>query len=611
MIYQTFLNLLFPKKSNRHAKTRKENKAILKEEEALLLSLKENTKPHKHSVGIFRVQNLLNEVYGLIEPHIQTNNIELFYDIHESVPIELVGDILALEQILYNLLSTIVASQSNSTIIVTLKKVNKTIIIEIVGKHLLNKEIINESAINIETAKKFISTIQGRFSISIKENNTLYRVTLPFLTHELYQENYYNLPTYITSKKVLLIQDNPDIGEMIGNIFKQFKLHIAIFSSDVLHTIRDFESYDMLILDAKRMTPLLVTHLQKVTQENELKIISLETLHGFHRDRRQQSNPLISKYLYKPLSRGMISGLLHEIFVLKRDENIVLNENTKQSQIPHKGQIVCIEESLNITRDSFNDFGYKHILVVEDNTINQKIIQRILEKSHIKITLANHGQEALDVLKKDYSIDLILMDINMPTMDGYQATKHIRKDQTLSKMPIIIISGLGFRNEIKEMYRVGADAHLTKPFKIGELYTVLKNFIDKKYTANNVASLSSSYIENRTNLDITSAMDKVKNLAYYHDSLSEVLFVFRYSDHIIKERIIRQEYKELQEYCKRLFNYTKSIEAKSLNKLLKEMLILIKNDEERILQQYITLYHDEWIKTQRNIKQYLKSVEVN
>ena len=611
-MYRKILNILFPNKfiSNQN-NFKKNNKARLKEEKNLIHQLKENTKPIEPVIGIFRIQNLLNEVYGLIEPYVQEKNIEFLYDIHESVPIEIVGNILALEQILYNLLSTILENQLNSTIVVTLKKVNENLVIEIIGKHLINQQAINEHSINIETSKQLITDMLGTFTIAIGQSNTIYKVTIPFLRHALYQESYSQIPPHIIAKKVLLIEDHPDASKILGDIFRQFKIDITIQNSDSLPSIRTFEEFDMLILNAKRMTPLLMAHLQEVKEQHDLKIISLETLHGWQRDRRQQSNTLVNKYLYKPLSRGMVSGLLHDIFVLKSDENLVLNENSKQENIQRTGKIVCIEESLNITPESFKDFGYKHILVVEDNIINQKIIQSLLDKSHIKITLADNGKEALDILEQDSSLDLIIMDINMPTMDGYQATKHIRKNNALSHLPIVIISGLGFRNEIEEMYLVGADAHLTKPFKIGELYTALKMFINQSDKKEAMLNIPSEYIEDKNILNTEKAIEKIQNIQYYRDSLQEVLFFFRYSDHIIKERIIRHEYGELSRYCKKLFQYTKSIEAKSLNRVLNEMIILIKNKEETLLKQYITLYHDEWIKTQRYMKQYLKSVELH
>ena len=606
MIFQTLLHYLFPKKLDRRGKSKKEDKNILLEERALLFSLKKNPKIQEHTIGVFRIQNLLNEVYGLLEPLIEANNIEFLYDIHDSVPIELVGDTLALEQIFYQLISVIMESQSDSTIIISFKKISNQIHIEIIAK-ALTKKVPTHS----KTVQRLITDIQGELSVSHEEENILYTLRLPFLNHELYQENYYQIPTDIVSKNVLLIEDHAQTKEVITNIFKQFKLNITSHTSDALHTLKNFESYDILILDAKLITPPLLKHLENIKKKHTLHIISLETLYGLQIDRRKKTNDIVSKYLYKPLSRGIVSGLLHDLFVLKRDTNIILNDKTKQEHIQHTGQIVSIDETPNVTRESFKDFGYKHVLLVEDNMINQKIVQSLLALSHINITLASHGQEALDILKDDTSIDLILMDINMPTMDGYQATKHIRKDSTLKDMPIVIISGLGFRNEIKEMYKVGADAHLTKPFKIGELYTALNIFIYKKSTEEDTSMLASDYTENRDILDVTKAMDKVQNAAYYNDSLAEVLYVFKYSDHIIKEYIIRHQHKELEEYCKKLFNYTRSIEAKNLNHLLKEMIVIIKNKEETLLQTYITQYHDTWIKTQRNIKQYLNYTDAS
>lgn len=611
-MYKHFFNLLFSKKevSEKIISSEEDHfqsiENLLDEEKNLIHLLKKNSQKTDIHNEIFRVQNLLNELYGLVEPIIQENNIEFIYDIDESIPIELVGDTLILEQLLYHLLAFILDDTQNSTLIVKLGKIQNTIIFEILSqKHNIYTEDENS---NVNTSKKLIAKIHGNLFVTKNKKYTMHKITLPFLHHELYQESYYQLPTHVIEKKVLLIEDDKETTEIISKIFIQFKLNITIENSDTLPSLQNFHTYDLLILDSKRITPILMRHLQEVKDTFGLKIISLEKLFGWQRDRRLKPNPLINKYLYKPLSRGMISGLLYEMFVLRTDENIVLNENTLHKDLQRTGEIVFIEETPNIKRESFKDFGYKHILVVEDNLINQKIMQSLLEKSHIRVTLANNGQEALDYTDNDSTIDIVLMDINMPTMDGYQATKHIRKNKLLYDLPIVIISGLGFRNEIEEMYLVGADAHLTKPFKIGQLYTVFNLYLNKKQTLKNTLPEKIEYTEQKEILDTQKGISKMHNILVYRDILREVLVSLKHSHHIIKERIIREEYEGLEEYCTDLLQDTRSIEAHNISKVLNEIHILVKNNEEALLQPYITLYHNEWIQTKRNIELYLKSV---
>lgn len=607
-MYQQFVNLLFSKIKTTSTPTPTSNSNKDKEQSFISI-LKKSTSPLSVNNNIFRVQNLLNEIYGLIEPLVQKNKIEFLYDIDESIPIELVGDTLILEQMLYNLLYSIIEDTYDSTVILHLKKEKNKLLFHIKSQHFKSEDEMHLNTYFLDSVE-LLKKIEGNLSLTTKDLDTIHTITLAFLSHELYQETYSQLPSYIHSKKILLIEDHPDTRHIFYKMFAQFNLNITIENSDKLPSINNLETYDMLILDTKIITPLLMRHLQELKESNGLKIVSLETLYGWHQDRRLRPNALVNKYLYRPLSRGMVSGLLHEIFVLRTDKALISEKYSKEKSLQRTGEIVFVEETLNINREDFRDFGNKHILVVEDNLINQKIMQSILEKSNIKITISNDGQEALDFLNNNAYIDLVIMDINMPKMDGYQATKHIRKNPALKDLPIIIISGLGFRNEIEQMYLVGADVHLTKPFKIGELYTVFKMFSTKQHnTIDTLQPTSIVYEENKELLDTIKGISKMHNILAYRDTLRETLVRLKFSNIIIKEHIIRKEYKELKTYCKQILLDCKSIEAKSLSHILNEMLILINNDEEKLLQPYMTHYHHEWIKTKIHIELYLKSVD--
>jgi len=610
-MYQQFINLLFSKTKtmNSTPPTSKANRNSHNKEKSFISFLKKSTTSLKVNNNIFRVQNLLNEVYGLIEPIVQKNKIEFLYDIDESIPIELVGDTLILEQMLYNLLYAIIEDTYNTTVILQLKKENNKLLFHIRNQHFKTEEKMHLNTYFLDSVK-LLKKIEGELSLSRQGLDTIHEITLELLSHDLYQETYSKLPSYIHSKKILLIEDHPDTRRIFYKIFAQFNLNITIENSDKLPNINNLETYHMLILDAKVITPILMRHLQGIKESSGLKIISLETLYGWHQNRRLRPNALVNKYLYRPLSRGMVSGLLHEIFVLRTDKALISEKYSKEKSLQRTGEIVFVEETLNINRQDFRDFGNKHILVVEDNLINQKIMQSILEKSNIKITITNNGQEALDFLNNNTYIDLVIMDINMPKMDGYQATKHIRKNDTLKDLPIIIISGLGFRNDIEQMYLVGADAHLTKPFKIGELYTIFKMFSTKQQkTLNILQSPPVVYKEDKELLDTIKGISKMHNILVYRDKLREILVRLKFSNIIIKEHIIRKDYKELKNYCTQILLDCKSIEAKSLSQILDEMLILANNHEEDLLQQYISQYHNKWIKSKIHIELYLKSVD--
>lgn len=138
-----------------------------------------------------------------------------------------------------------------------------------------------------------------------------------------------------------------------------------------------------------------------------------------------------------------------------------------------------MEETPNVTPDSFKDFEGSSLMIVEDNLINQKILTSVLRTSNMNISIANNGQEALDYLEAGKIFDVVLMDISMPVMDGFVATQAIRQNPAYDKMPIVTFTAFTVGDEIERMFEMGANAFMTKPLNNRRLYTILKTFLSK------------------------------------------------------------------------------------------------------------------------------------
>ena len=115
-----------------------------------------------------------------------------------------------------------------------------------------------------------------------------------------------------------------------------------------------------------------------------------------------------------------------------------------------------------------------HILLVEDNEINQAIIIGLLENSNLKLDIASNGKEAIDLFNL-YKYSLILMDIQMPIMDGYEASQIIR--QKNKKIPIIALSANAMKEDMEKSKAHGMNMHLNKPIDVEELYRTLLKYI--------------------------------------------------------------------------------------------------------------------------------------
>jgi len=123
------------------------------------------------------------------------------------------------------------------------------------------------------------------------------------------------------------------------------------------------------------------------------------------------------------------------------------------------------------------------VLLVEDNPVNRKVAVRLLEKQGHTVITANNGQEALEVLDKlKWTIDLVLMDVQMPEMDGYQATAAIREHerQTGAHLPIVAMTAHALDRDRERCLAAGMDAYLTKPIQIDKLFDLIERVATNK-----------------------------------------------------------------------------------------------------------------------------------
>ena len=114
------------------------------------------------------------------------------------------------------------------------------------------------------------------------------------------------------------------------------------------------------------------------------------------------------------------------------------------------------------------------ILLCDDELMNRKVASKILKKEGFDVVEAVNGAEAIEVLKRS-KIDLILMDLMMPIMDGYEATKIIKESEAFAQIPLIVISALSDKSAITKALELGAIDYLTKPFDIIDFRLRIKN----------------------------------------------------------------------------------------------------------------------------------------
>lgn len=149
--------------------------------------------------------------------------------------------------------------------------------------------------------------------------------------------------------------------------------------------------------------------------------------------------------------------------------------------VPDKQQVLGQDE--NDVEEDLEDMRGKRILIVDDNEINMEIEVEVLKEGGFLIDTASDGSIAVEKVKNSQPgyYDLILMDIQMPVMDGYLATKAIRKleDPVLAGIPIIAVSANTFEEDRKKSKESGMNAHLPKPLDVGELFHMIRKYLNE------------------------------------------------------------------------------------------------------------------------------------
>ena len=131
------------------------------------------------------------------------------------------------------------------------------------------------------------------------------------------------------------------------------------------------------------------------------------------------------------------------------------------------------------SKDNLPDFAQAKVLLVEDNEINQLVAQAMLQKYQLDVDVAENGQIAVEKIIDETSYRLILMDVQMPVMDGYQATKAIRV-KGFTELPVIGLSANALQQDFEAAKKAGMGDYLTKPIDENKLIAVLSNYLAKK-----------------------------------------------------------------------------------------------------------------------------------
>jgi signal transduction histidine kinase/DNA-binding response OmpR family regulator len=262
---------------------------------------------------------------------------------------------------------------------------------------------------------------------------------------------------------ILFVDDDHDIREYFGDISKRlgFSCDFAEGGYEALELVRAKGPYDICFIDWKMpgMDGLELAKAIRKTGDSR-SIIVMISAYELNEVEAMAKDAGVDHFLPKPLFPSAISDIIAECI----------------------GAGVASESASAVAKEDANVFTGFRVLLAEDVEINREIVMTLLEPTSLEIECAVNGKQTLEVFTEDPSrYDMILMDVQMPEMDGIEATRRIRALGTpeAKTIPIIAMTANVFREDVENCLEAGMDAHIGKPIDFTDLLSILRKYLKR------------------------------------------------------------------------------------------------------------------------------------
>lgn len=424
----------------------------------------------------FDLRNAIEEVFDIFAGQAAQKDIELIYQVDHRIPSQIIGDNTRLRQVLTNLIENSVKFTKQGEIFVEVWVRNEEpngvmdlgFEVRDSGVGIAEDELrflsntitqsgAQQSGIGLFLSNRLVGVMGGSFSIESWVNEgTVVKFNVPVNTGSHTLRSNPDM-VGVEGKRVLIVEDNATLRNVLKEEISYWKLIpvIADSGAQALELLSHGAGID-LVLAEMQMPEMNGMELSLAIRKKhpQLPIILMSTIG----DESSKKYPeLFSSVVTKPIRHSILSQHMLSALLNKGDVSAV-------NAAPAKAKLTT-------------DFSKKYplrILIAEDNRMNQKLAMRILGKLGYDPDIAENGKEVLEeVSKRNY--DLILMDVQMPEMDGLEATRMIRV--CLENQPVIIaMTANAMQGDREECLKNGMDDYISKPVNLEELVIILEKW---------------------------------------------------------------------------------------------------------------------------------------
>ncbi|MCD9458296.1 response regulator [Marinibactrum halimedae] len=460
----------------------------------------------------FDLDELLRSVARDTDAKATSKHLEVVYDLSPELPRYLRGDPIRLGQVLNHLLNNAIKFTEKGEIRFSIqhKKIRPDateLVFSVkdtgigIPKEKLeslfepftqadgsSRRRFGGAGLGLSICKQLITLMKGKLSVESAENQgSTFSFNALFEDSHLGARPIRENPDRFENLKTLIVDDNDQAREVLERTGKAIKLDVASVANGE-EAIALLEQHNQKVESHSQKlephSPKLDPHSQKSVSESAYKVIVLDYdmpgLNGLETAQRIQHNEIIA---HKPRVILVSSYRRNEIFSSKPDfiHGFLHKPISPSSLFDTIYSIKPVDMMDARPEDNIDKLlDGARVLLAEDNIVNQKVAVGLLKKKGIEVIVANNGQEAIDELYHSPPgyFDLVLMDMEMPIVDGYDATKTIRKGQHHTNIPIIAMTAHAMSGDREQCLKCGMNAYLTKPVNPKLLYRTIADFVE-------------------------------------------------------------------------------------------------------------------------------------
>ncbi len=449
----------------------------------------------------FLIDDVLENLSNLLGMKIEEKQLELLMAISMDIPRYLVGDPLRLEQILINLTSNAIKFSSTGEIVIRIKLVKQVVETEQVELCFsvqdtgicISQPVISSlfeafiqadgsttrkfggTGLGLAICKRLVKMMGGDIQVESElGNGSIFSFTALFGVQKEQTEKILP-PTEMRGLRTLIVDDNKTSTEILQEELSAFSFEVSSVNSGeaaLAELAAAISPYDLVLLDWK-MPGIdgieTARRIKKDLPRNRLPMIIMVTAFSRADALKSADKTSIDAFLIKPVLPSLLFDTIMEVF------------GKEFAKTSHRR----LRQSVTITTNVIAGLRGARILLVEDNAINQLVATEILESAGLNVEIANNGQEAVAAVtaintnntEPENRFDAILMDVQMPEMDGYEATRLIREKTQHRDFPIIAMTAHAMIGDREKCLQAGMNDYITKPIEVDQLLTVLGNWI--------------------------------------------------------------------------------------------------------------------------------------